>query len=791
MAQGLFRNGWAELGRKWDRRKLQKQLAEHDRTRAALLGKLGETAWQSGADLSAHSGLRDQLLTLEGRAGEIAAHRKALETQRQGLEERRKGENTKYDAQRAAVEAKKQPVDAELAAARNRQVQQEAAVRSLQDRMRSLVQVMESLQQRVGSLAASPAPDRDEQIAAAKSRIAQIEAEQPEVAAQLRQANEAMQPFTAEVNRHLEQSRQFAAEMERIEQERRGVVQAIDSELNNLRAQLQSTGESAKNVGQDRGTKLVELGRALYESKSADPKLADAMNAVAAEDKRRATTQGALDSSMAQTRALPSGTVPKFLAATLALVLVVLALPIGSYWGWKWWKERAEEEYVEPAPINPYLNHELKAEAAYVLANRLADAKTDKEAQTVLLEVFRTIGLGVYTPDGKKVQGGAERSDKDFFLYDFQLRILARTQMHPSYLEFPDFAYVLGDGLVKLEQPGFLQGILQEAIVRRYREATNSPKDRGNFLILFVDGLARRQPLPYSLEDVGSRSGERYISPVQSILLILEFFMKPGAPRIPDAWLQESWGLIPSVHAQGPCSLIQGDEAQNNFGRGSDIIGQLAAEIPGMVGKVAGAIGDVTGVIGTLGDLLLLYGLDIHLEPQPYTIHLLHDEPFVAAVEATATFDPQGVPDEVLKCGWLAGKKMPVKGPVKDVELTWNFFPALQPHLEMHREMMSFLTGTAGGLRTRTDENGKSTFLIQPHVCVDRRGRIVGQDYMAKVSARIITTDVPTPGFRLGMGFFLKFGPGTIEYLMGGKKAYARFRAEWHKKQPERKQYQR
>ncbi|MGH9532458.1 MAG: hypothetical protein ACRD2Q_08690, partial [Terriglobales bacterium] len=734
-------------------------------------------------------------LTLEGRAGEIAAHTKALETQRQGLEERRKGENARYDAQRAAVEAKKQPVDAELAAARNRQAQQEAAVRSLQDRRRSLVQVMESLQQRAATLAASPAPDRDEQIAAAKSRIAQIEAEQPEVAAQLRQANDAMAPFTAEVNRHLEQSRQFAAEIERIEAERRGVLQGIDSELNNLRAQLQSTGESAKTVGQDRGARLVELGRVIYESKNVDPKLGAAMGAVAAEDLRRATTQSAFDSSMAQTRALPSGTVAKFFAATLALVFLVLALPVGGYWAWQWWEERrAESEYAEdrePAPINPYLDHQLKAEAAYVLANRLADAKTDKEAQTVLLEVFRTIGLGVYTPDGKKVQGGAERSDKDFFLYDFQLRILARTQIHPSYLEFPDFSYVLGDGLVKLEQPALLQLALQPAIVRRYREATGNPKDRGNFLILLVDGLARRQPLPYSLEDLPHRENERYISPVQSILLIMEFFMKPSAPRSPGAWLRESWGLIPSVHAQGPCSLIQGDEGQNYFGRGSDVLGQFAAEIPGRVGKVASAIGDVTGVIGALGDLLLLYGLDVKLEPQPETIHLLHDEPFVAAVEATATFDPQGVSDEILKCGWLAGKKMPVKGPVKDVELTWDFFPVLPPYLEMHPDMMTFLTGHAGGLRTKTDENGKSTFLIRPHDCPDRRGRLMHQKYTAKVRARIITTDVPTPGFRLGLGFFLKFGPGTIEYLMGGKKFYAPFRAEWHKKQPERTQYQR
>jgi hypothetical protein len=652
--------------------------------------------------------------------------------------------------------------------------------------------VLESLRSRIATLNASAIPDRDAQVAAANTRIAQIEAEQPQVAAQLRQATEVMPSFTAEVNRHLEQSRQFAAEIERIEAERKGVVQAIDAEINNARAQLQSTGESTKTVGQDRGAKLVELGRALYESKNADPKLAEAMNSVAAEDRRRAATQSAFDASMSETRALPSGTMAKFVAAALTLVLVVLALPVGGYWAWQRWRERAaEEEYVEQVPINPYLDHGLKSETAYVLANRLADAKTEQEVQTVLLEVFRTIGLGVYTPSGKKVQGGAERSEKDFFLYDFQFRILARTQTHPSYLEFPDFAYVLGDGLAKLDQPGLMEGILQEAITRRYREATNNPKDRGNFLMLFVDGLARRQPLPYSLEDVGSRSDERYISPVQSILLILEFFMKPTAPRSPGAWLPESWDLIPSVRAQSPCDLIQGDDEQNYFGRGSDVIGQLAAEIPGMVGKVASKIGDVTGVIGTLGDLLLMYGLDIRVEPQPAIIHLRHGDLSMAAILTNVTFDPQGVPDEVLKCGWLAGKKMPVKGPVKDVEIRWQFWPDMPPQLEVASEMYSLLTGHSEGFRTRTNEGGDSIFLIKPNECVDRSGRLQRKHYNVKVAARVITTDVPTPGFRLGLGFFLKFGPGTLEYLMGGRKAYARFQAEWHKKQSERTQYQR
>jgi hypothetical protein len=35
----------------------------------------------------------------------------------------------------------------------------------------------------------------------------------------------------------------------------------------------------------------------------------------------------------------------------------------------------------------------------------------------------------------------------------------------------------------------------------------------------------------------------------------------------------------------------------------------------------------------------------------------------------------------------------------------------------------------------------------------------------------------------------IKFGPGMLEYFMGGRKGYARFRAEWHQKRPREPQY--
>jgi hypothetical protein len=187
--------------------------------------------------------------------------------------------------------------------------------------------------------------------------------------------------------------------------------------------------------------------------------------------------------------------------------------------------------------------------------------------------------------------------------------------------------------------------------------------------------------------------------------------------------------------------------------------------------------------------------MNIKLTPEPYTIHLLHGDDSdneLPYIQALVTFDAQGVPDAVLKCGWVAGKQMPSNGPLKDVDLKWDFFPKLPPYLQMSEEMTRGpnprLTASNEGLRTTTNVAGLSSFLIQPMNCPDKRGRILGQDYLAKVTARYVTKSIPTPGL-LGFGLILKMGPGTLEYLMNGRNGYVRFRAEWHKKKPKEPQY--
>lgn len=786
---GLFADGWAELKRKWERRRFRKLLCAHDRALSTRFGQLGQRALESGIDLAAHAVLHDEISRLEGRAGELAASRQKFEAERAALEHRRNTENARFDDSRAAIEAKKQPVDSQWLAARERQTRQQAEVNTAAARLRAMTADLERLRGQRAALSAGAAADSEAQLIALESNIEQLVAQQPAAAEQLAKATDAMAPLTDTANRWSSQAQQFAAELAQVEAERQAALDAIAAETNRLSKALQAIGEGARIASQERWARYIELGRAIYAGERSDARIAEQVSAVQTEAQRRAATQATLESSERTSLTLPPNAFLKFVATMLMLLVAAIAISFTGYAGWDWWQERKVERELasqqQAAAINPYLDHALKDEPAYVLANQLADAKTAKDAQKTLLQTFRALGLGVYTPTGKQIQAGAERSDKDFFLYDFQLRTLARSQIHPSFISFTDLSHVIDEALVQSEVPGLMQSVLGHAVSARYEEATRNPQDPANFIVLFMDGLARRQPIPYSLEDLRDGS-EIQISPVQSLLLVMEFFMRPRPE--PVSWMPD-WNLIPSAYAQSPCDWIKGDDAQNNFGKGSDLVISIASEIPGKIKNIASMIGEVTGVIGLAGDMLTLYGIDIHVQPQPDVIHLLHDEPFVAGIQTLVSFDAEVVSDQVLKCGWMAGKKMPVKGPLSKVELTWEFSPTLPPYLEMHTDMTSMLTGHLG-LQTRTDQWGMSMFLIQPKVCPEREGRIVGQDYLATVSARVVTADIPTPSFSLGHGVILKLVPGTIEYFMRGRKGYARFRAEWHTREPERRQYQ-
>ena len=803
MGTGIFRTGWAELQRKWHRRSLRKQLSAHARMRDVLLGKLGEQALASGVDLTSYAAVRDAIAQLAGRADALSENTRSLEAQRASLQERRRAENARFDTERSAIETQKKAADADLAAARLREALQQSTARNAEAQLQTLPKELEQLRQRLTALSVGGGADREAQIAAANARSAQIEATLAHLPQDARAATDALAPIAVDVGKQTAESQRLASEIGRINLERRGINQSIDAELSSAAAQLQQASQDAQSVVKERQAHLLELGTAIQADGSTDSRIADAIAAVAAQDERRASTQTAFDASMSETQAAPSGALGKLVAAAVAILLIATAIPVGGYFGWQLWQQRQEDEayarLAEPVRLNPYLEHPLKGAQAYGLANRLMDAKSSEEAYGILLEVFNAIGLGVYSPAGKQILAGAEQSERDYFLYDFQTRILAATQMHPSYIAFADFSHVLGGTILELDDPNELEGLLSQAVVRRYRQSASSPKDPASFIMLFMDGLARRQPIPYSLGDLDSRSGEHPVNPVQSILLVMEFFLGQPPAAVPApatdtaqssaiAWLAKPLMLISAAHAQGgPCEFIQGEKDRQHYGLGIAAINELAEEIPGRIEKIAKVVDKVTAGIEAIGDLLMLYGLDIHVKPQPYAIHLRHDAPVDAKIVATVTFDPQIVSDEVLKCGWMAGKQMPTKGPLADVEASWAFSRPLPPHLVMDSKTAVTAAGSVG-LKTKTDRAGQSIFYLKASDCPDKRGRILGQDYLAIVTARVVTTNMPSPTLMLPR-VITKFAPGMLEYFMDGRKGYARFRAEWHRKRPPEPQY--
>lgn len=449
------------------------------------------------------------------------------------------------------------------------------------------------------------------------------------------------------------------------------------------------------------------------------------------------------------------------------------------------------------AALNPSVAHSLDGHPAYVLAKQIAEATSEEEVAELMRSAFDRMNLGIYTYRGKQVLGGAERSDADFFLYDFQWKMVARAYVQRSEMSFEDHNALLGAALFQMEDPAPMRDTLPAAIEMRYREAAQKPNDPMSFVILLLDGLARQKDVPYELRDLTRyRYDSIRVDPLQSTLIMIDFFTRPP-PRKSRISLDWMPSLVATAHAQPltggkkkACEDtfgITGDDAQGYWGRGTDLFGEIGQNLPGWAGKGIGAAGNATGVLGAIGDLLVLYGMTIKLTPIPYVIHLDHPDqaPSVAAVEAKVTFDAQGVPDGLLECGWLSGKSMPSSGDFKDVELTWDIEPwpsYLKMHTVMWRE--NIVTGTNYGFRTTTDAAGMSSFYLAPADCPNPKGEVIrGSDHMVSVNARFVTKSIPSPG-TLGLGLFLKFGPGLLEYAMRGRSGHVRIRVEWHERAP-------
>ena len=280
-----------------------------------------------------------------------------------------------------------------------------------------------------------------------------------------------------------------------------------------------------------------------------------------------------------------------------------------------------------------------------------AEAIADPEKVGIgVWSLLANLGIGVYTSDGEQILAGSELSEHEFWLYDFELPLLA----HMAQGGRRPFSMTTS----RLTAVGFEGNSID--LIRTYRDtyALNSDK----FLVQLFKAM-----------DVNFRDGIE-LTPLQEWLLMLDTFVPANGSLVSKGGYLFS--VLPGreafpVSAQGvPCGFITGGQVQANWG-----IIQSGSNI--------GAFLEAEAAYYAIHGMLLAQSAQATLEASPNSAHEGHGGPgdvidFTATV--TMAFVPQNIPVGGTQCGVLVNLDPPLIGPQQGVEIRWDIPEVLSEH---------------------------------------------------------------------------------------------------------------
>jgi hypothetical protein len=308
MSDSFFQAGFREIGRKFARAKLRRQMREQDVERRTAFIALGEQAWEARLDLAAFGDVRDRLVGLESRAGDLSQTKGKLETDIAALDAERRAEQERFAGRRKAVLDQKAPIDAALNAKRSARGACEQTIRNAESRI-------------VAIDAALKAPPN--------AGTAQLMAEQSEVRARLDAARAELPGVSADEQRLEKESFRLSAEISTIDAEQKAALSRIDAAAQKVKSELRDSSQQSNALQTERTENMAALGQKLYEAGARDPALADRIERIAAIDRARAHSASVHAASMSETQAMPAGSMLKFWSAVIGLPLLLVIAGIG------------------------------------------------------------------------------------------------------------------------------------------------------------------------------------------------------------------------------------------------------------------------------------------------------------------------------------------------------------------------------------------------------------------------------------------------------------------------------
>jgi hypothetical protein len=377
----FLRAGSSEIRRQFDRFSLKQKLRQLGTERDTALCVLGEKTWDAKIDLAPFAEVRDHLQGVDARSGELAATAGQLEMQKAGLERERREAIERGKARCDAVEAKKRPVDASLTAARNRHADSETQRAVAQARLAAIASEL-AVRLPAGAQPAAETPEQRQtrlltEQGVVKGKLAAAEAERPQLAAQIAQLQT--------------ESANYAAEIATITGEQNETVARLDGELGRMRSGLQAASQAQHQVGKERSDLYRKLGQGLYESDIRPQAVNEWVRRVAEIDAARADVETRLHASIAETQALPQGTMSKFWGAVVGVPLIAIALVWGASSLLPLASQGPETTIAESVDLDPQ-DAKDRTVLRFIQVGTRSDEQTRDDAVRILREDILTMG---------------------------------------------------------------------------------------------------------------------------------------------------------------------------------------------------------------------------------------------------------------------------------------------------------------------------------------------------------------------------------------------------------------
>lgn len=371
------------------------------------------------------------------------------------------------------------------------------------------------------------------------------------------------------------------------------------------------------------------------------------------------------------------------------------------------------------------------AAAAREFAAQLAAAGEEEAKVRVLLDICRWLNIGVYTGDLKPLVKGAERGVMDFYLYDFEVRTLART-LHQGYRwsALGIHAVLVENSLLPVTFP---RTFFFDDLVRGMRDALESPDEPQSAAALLVYELAKRHDPPWDFVE-GFRVEQPQLDALQHFLILADILLPMTLRTRPPAAPNEKRALATRVALAAydeTCPVFTDAEAAAAGWKLGKWLNRLN---PNLAAKRAMQLEEVLrqGVHGAL----LAYTFNARrASPELQSTHYWHGDIPGHPIDFRLQIEILDQWPERVRCGLLADHPLPHAGNrpedireelKKNMKVLWTEAPgdSLRDHgaLRCDRALPSIpglnldvLLSTVGACVTNTDAEGIATLRFLPN----------------------------------------------------------------------------